>query len=96
MDDENKLPMGMQPKVEDANVTSANNSTCHIKDEPVDDGKIDSGSSSLSEYTTFEELGPCDQTKEVQRSLASVKIEDGVSDDKGYCFSNFASLTSLM
>lgn len=87
MDDENKLSMKTQPKVEKAEVASdslADDSTCQMQNQPADDVKLDPGSRSLcTENTSSEEHVSCDQTHDVLRNLASVNIEDGVSADKG-------------
>ncbi|KMS98883.1 hypothetical protein BVRB_3g067770 [Beta vulgaris subsp. vulgaris] len=86
MDDENKLSMKTQPKVEKAEVASdslADDSTCQMQNQPADDVKLDPGSRSLcTENTSSEEHVSCDQTHDVLRNLASVNIEDGVSADK--------------
>ncbi|KNA17822.1 hypothetical protein SOVF_076410 isoform B [Spinacia oleracea] len=86
MDDDNKLSMKTQPKVEDTKVASdpsVDNSTCQIQNQPADEGKFDSGSRGIcGENTSSKELVSSDQAHEVLSSLASVNIKDRVSDDK--------------
>lgn len=88
MDDDNKLSMKTQPKVEDTKVASdpsVDNSTCQIQNQPADEGKFDSGSRGIcGENTSSKELVSSDQAHEVLSSLASVNIKDRVSDDKGW------------
>ncbi|XP_021721814.1 uncharacterized protein LOC110689344 [Chenopodium quinoa] len=86
MDDDNKLSMKTQPKVEETKVASdpsTDNTTCQLQNQPADNGEIDSGSRHLcAENTSTEEPVSSDQMHEALCSLASVNIEDRVSDDK--------------
>ncbi|CAO2839072.1 unnamed protein product [Amaranthus hypochondriacus] len=85
MDDDNKLSMKMQPKAEETKAASdplADNVTCPIPNQASDNGDTESRGVG-AENTSSEELVSCDQTQEILHSLASVKMEDNVSDDKG-------------
>uniref|UniRef100_A0A803KT53 2-phosphoglycerate kinase n=1 Tax=Chenopodium quinoa TaxID=63459 RepID=A0A803KT53_CHEQI len=86
MDDDNKLSMKTQPKVEETKVASdpsADNPACQLQNQPADNGDIDSGSRSLcAENTSSEEPVSSDQMHEALSSLASVNIEDRASVDK--------------
>ena len=86
MDDDNKLSMKMQSKAEETRVASdplVDNVTCPIPSQPSDNGDSESRGVD-AENISSEELVSCDQTREILHSLASVKIEDNASDDKGW------------